>query len=47
MFRGGTHMVGRGGNIFLKKNQTANLTAAQNNGDDVYGMFSKKKLNFE
>lgn len=47
MFRGITNLGGGHGNNFLKNKQNANLAAAQGNNDDVYGMFSKKKLNFE
>jgi len=44
MFRGAN--IGHG-NMFLKPKQTSNLAAAQNNNDEVYGLFSKKILNFE
>lgn len=47
MFRGITNFGGGHGNTFLKNKQNANLAAAQGNNDEVYGMFSKKKLNFE
>lgn len=39
--------MGGYGNVFLKAKQNTNLANVQNKGDDVYGIFSKKILNFE
>lgn len=47
MFRGITNLGGGHGNALFKNKQNANLAAAQSNNDEVYGMFSKKILNFE
>lgn len=45
MFRGKT--AGQGGG-FLKNKQTSNFANIQNNNtNEVYGLFSKKILNFE
>ena len=47
MFRGGTNMGGMGGHMFLKNKRNSLATGQPNNNDDVYGLFSKKILNFE